>query len=246
VKIIAHRGASSRAPENTVAAVRLAVTLGADGVEVDVRLTRDGRLAVLHDADTHRVAPKLRRRRVSKSTLAELQAFDVGSWKGSAFAGEKIPELDDVLAALGPAQEIFIEAKSRKIAGMLAALDQLLAPPASKGFPTARAVVMSFNGRLVRTIKKQRPQWRVLLLLNRKPFARTVGHIIADVRAGRMDGIGQNRRWVLAPRDYASLCEIGAILSVWTVDDPVEAKAWRERGFDYLTSNVPEMMKDEG
>lgn len=247
VKIIAHRGASDRAPENTLAAVRLAGKIGASGVEVDVRLTRDGRLAVLHDADTRRVAPTQYRRRVSRCTLDELQTVEVGSWKNPGYAGEKIPALDEVLAALGPTQEIFIEVKSREIAGVLAELDKHLAPPTPKGFPAVRAVVMSFNGHLVRTIKARRPEWRVLLLLNRKPFARTVARIRAEVRAGRLDGIGQNRRWLLAARDYASLREIGAILSVWTVDDPMEAKAWRERGFDYLTSNVPERMqrKDE-
>src|SRR5687767_10257607 len=87
MQFIAHRGASHDAPENTLAAVRLAWAQHADAVEVDVHLTRDGRLAVIHDPDTQRTAGVARV--VAQSTLAELQLLDVGRWKASRFAGEK-------------------------------------------------------------------------------------------------------------------------------------------------------------
>src|SRR4051794_20206839 len=96
MQIIAHRGASHDAPENTLAAVRLAWAQHADAVEIDVHLTRDGRLAVIHDPDTQRTAgiPQL----VTETTLADLQRLDAGAWKGASFAGEKIPALEDVFA----------------------------------------------------------------------------------------------------------------------------------------------------
>ena len=238
MKIIAHRGASARAPENTLAAVRLALASGAAGIEVDVRLTRDRRLAVLHDADTCRVAPGQPRLRATSSTLAQLQTLDVGSWKDPQFSGERIPSFNDVLALIPPHREIFIELKSHEFRAILSALDKLLSPPASRGFPAANAVVMSFNHALARKIKNARPAWRVLLLFNRQPSARVVHKLLSEIRAKSLDGLGQNHAWILPDADYAALLAAGAILSVWTVNDPAEARLWRIRGFDYLTSDI--------
>jgi len=240
LKILAHRGASTSAPENTLAAIRLAAELKTDGVEIDVRLTRDGQLAVIHDTDTRRVAPGQPVHAVKRQSLANLQKLDVGSWKDAKFANERIPAIKDVLAALGPEQEIFIELKSRESIEIMKVLDQSLSPPAKEGFPTARAVVMGFDESTVRAIKKKRKDWRVLLLLNHKPTTHLYGQILSSIRAKFLDGIGQNRTWTLTDEQYADLREAGAILSVWTVNNPAEAKAWQDRGFDYLTSDCPE------
>src|SRR5580700_364858 len=80
VEFIAHRGASRDAPENTVAAVKLAWFQNADAVEVDVQLTQDGKLLVFHDANTKRIAGT--NKRIDHHTLAELQLLDAGKWKG--------------------------------------------------------------------------------------------------------------------------------------------------------------------
>jgi len=238
VKIISHRGASARAPENTLAAVRLALASGAAGVEVDVRLTRDRRLAVLHDPDTSRVAPGQPRLRAASSSLAQLQTLDVGSWKDPKFSGERIPELADVIALLGPAHELLLELKSPEFRAILAKLDKLLTPPAPRGIPAPRVIVMSFHAALVHKIKKARPAWRVLLLLNQQPSARAVRRLLSEIRAHALDGLGQSRAWILPDADYAAFRAAGAILSVWTVNDPAEARLWRIRGFDYLTSDI--------
>jgi glycerophosphoryl diester phosphodiesterase len=243
LKIIAHRGASARTPENTLAAVRVAAELGADGVEVDVRLTRDNQLAVLHDTDTRRVAPNQAVFTAKRRRLSELQSLDVGSWKDPKFSRERVPALGEVLAALGPQQEIFIELKSREYDEILAKLDRLLTPQTPAGFPAARVVLMSFDGNLMRKFKKARPSWRVLLLLNHKPAKQAFDRLVSSIRAKHINGIGQNRTWALAKDEYEALREAGAILSVWTVDDPRETEKWRGFGFDYLTSNVPEKMK---
>src|SRR5512137_910870 len=87
--ILAHRGASRRAPENTMAAFRLAVQVGADGVELDVQLSRDGEVVVMHDGRVDRTSDG--HGRVRDLTLAELRAFDAGRWVAPEFAGERIP-----------------------------------------------------------------------------------------------------------------------------------------------------------
>ncbi len=93
--VIAHRGASGHAPENTMAAFRLARDLGADGIELDVQLTSDGFVVVLHDEDVRRTSDGLGR--VSSMTLQELRTLDFGGWFSDAFQGERIPLLLEVV-----------------------------------------------------------------------------------------------------------------------------------------------------
>ncbi len=96
--IIAHRGDLSRAPENTIAAFRQAISAGADGIELDVRLTRDGELVVFRDRTLDRTSSG--RGLLDHSTLAEIQSLDVGSWYSTDFAGETAPTLDQVFESL--------------------------------------------------------------------------------------------------------------------------------------------------
>ena len=93
--IIAHRGASHDAPENTLASVRLGWAQEADAVEVDVRQSRDGHIVVIHDAHTRRTARV--KRLVRAQTLDELRALDVGRWKHPRYAGEKVPTLAETI-----------------------------------------------------------------------------------------------------------------------------------------------------
>ena len=100
-QIIAHRGASADAPENTLAAFRLGWEQDADGIEGDFRLSADGRIVCIHDDDTQRVAGS--RLVVSETSYNDLHALDVGRWKGEQWRGERIPSLAEVhvhLAAL--------------------------------------------------------------------------------------------------------------------------------------------------
>lgn len=118
VAVVAHRGASAYAPENTLSALRLGMAMAADQVEVDVRRTADGELVVVHDDDLARttdaatVFPGRRSYRVGDCTLAELRQLDAGSWKADAYAGEPIPTLAEVLDAVqGTGVGLLLEAK---------------------------------------------------------------------------------------------------------------------------------------
>src|SRR6187399_1261740 len=109
VELIAHRGESADAPENTLAAFRLAWERKVPAIELDVHLTKDGRLAVCHDFDTKRcagVACKIR-----ESLWDELKDLDVGQRFNPKFTGEKLPLLDDVLATIPDGARCFIEIK---------------------------------------------------------------------------------------------------------------------------------------
>ena len=107
--VIAHRGDVSSAPENTLSAFQRAWSIGADGVELDVRLTRDDQLVVFHDRKVDRTSNG--QGRVRAHTLAEMRSLDVGSWFSSNFRGEQAPLLDEVFELLPHDYLINVELK---------------------------------------------------------------------------------------------------------------------------------------
>jgi glycerophosphoryl diester phosphodiesterase len=106
----AHRGASHKAPENTMAAFRMAAEMGADGIEFDVQICKDGEVVVMHDFAVDATTDSSGR--VKDLTLAELQKLDAGGWYAAEFAGERIPTLAQVLHELGARLMLNIELKT--------------------------------------------------------------------------------------------------------------------------------------
>jgi len=120
--VIAHRGASAVRPENTCAAISTAIELGADMVEIDVQLTKDGQLVVFHDwtlARTIRCAQfsrrELRKTRICDLALDQIDALDAGAWWSAKFAGERVPTLSRVLAMCGHQVAVNIEIKPSRL-----------------------------------------------------------------------------------------------------------------------------------
>ncbi|MDR0387757.1 MAG: glycerophosphodiester phosphodiesterase, partial [Treponema sp.] len=115
--LFAHRGCSSLAPENTMAAFRMARETGAAGLELDIHITSDGELVVAHDDTFVRTAPAGANgdgRRLEEMTMREIRAIDVGSFFGPGFGGERPPLLAEVLEEFCPDLYVDIELKSRK------------------------------------------------------------------------------------------------------------------------------------
>ncbi|HDP34584.1 MAG TPA: hypothetical protein ENN29_05685 [Candidatus Hydrogenedentes bacterium] len=108
--VIAHRGASAVAPENTLAAFRRAIDMGADWLELDCRLTRDGKLAVIHDPDISRMSA--RNTPIVQMRMRDLRLLDAGSWFAPAFSDERVSTLEDVLLLAGSQIGVYIEIKS--------------------------------------------------------------------------------------------------------------------------------------
>jgi glycerophosphoryl diester phosphodiesterase len=109
VMMSCHRGANRYAPENTLPAIRIAVALGADFVEIDIRTTRDGKFVLMHDATVNRTTNG--KGRVNDLRLAEIRDLDAGSWFGRPFQGVRVPTLDEALEALGKRASIYLDAK---------------------------------------------------------------------------------------------------------------------------------------
>jgi glycerophosphoryl diester phosphodiesterase len=108
--IVAHRGSSGSAPENTMAAFRLAIEEGADMIELDVRMTKDFHIVVHHDRDVSRTTNS--KGFIWNLTLNQIRMLDAGSWYSSKFKGEQIPTLRQVLEMMPPHMRVNIEAKT--------------------------------------------------------------------------------------------------------------------------------------
>jgi glycerophosphoryl diester phosphodiesterase len=167
VAVIAHRGASAYRPENTLPAVALGADMCADYVEIDVQMTSDGRLVVMHDAALTRTTDVETRYpdhgpwNVGNLTLEESRALDAGSWFGEAFAGTGVPTLQEVLATLHGRAGLLLEVKSpHRYPGIAEAIVAELAGegwlPADTG--AGRLVVQSFDWEFMAYFKGLAPQ----------------------------------------------------------------------------------------
>jgi len=168
--IFAHRGARDRAPENTMAAFQAGYDLGAAGIELDVQLSRDGEVVVIHDHTVDRTSNG--HGRVADLSLAELKQLDFGAWFSPEFAGETIPTLDEVLAWLAPLPLIVnVEIKNTPIAypGIEEKVAALLRRHL-KDQVASRAAVSSFHHPCLRRLKAIAPEIPTALLFACHPI----------------------------------------------------------------------------
>jgi len=233
--VIAHRGASRRAPENTLAAFRLAFELGADGIELDTKLTADGQVVVLHDATLDRTTTG--RGPVSRRTLQELRKLDAGVHFGAEFAGEPIPTLLEVLEALGPQALVNIE-----VANYAALFDQLPETVAalvrSAGWE-ARTLVSSFNPIALRKMRRLLPEVPLGLLVG--PSRPLLERILAPWLSP-YDFLHAQEPYALAGRG-ATTARWDRPLVAWTVNDPSRIELLVRRHVEGIITDVPDVAR---
>jgi glycerophosphoryl diester phosphodiesterase len=238
--LIAHRGESFDAQENTPAAFDLAWQRGCAAIELDVHVTPDGQVVVCHDPDTKRIAGV--NCVVRESTLSMLQALDVGSWKSPKFAGERLTTLDAVLARVPVGKQVFVEIKPgvEAVAQVMAIIDR---------FPTIEITVIAFDRDVVRAVKRhaRRPvQW--LVSPKRDPLSDHWAPSPLQMVGTAMeiaDGLGVDAK---SPIDKAFVQEAhsaGLGFYVWTVDDPARARELIAAGVDGITSNRAAWLADQ-
>lgn len=241
-EIVAHRGESHDAPENTMAAFRLAWERDVSAFELDVHLTADGRLAVIHDADTERTCGV---KKVVKTTRwDELKDLDAGRWKGPQFAGERIPLLDDVLAALPAGRRCFIEVKVGP-----EAVPELVRVVKASGCANSQLVVISFKHETIAEVRKQLPDlqayWLVSFKQNEqtKAWTPTVEDIIARAKEINAHGVNISYKGPIDEEFAAKVRAAGLKLLVWTVDDEAVARRMVALGVDGITTNKAQWMR---
>ncbi|GII89227.1 hydrolase [Sphaerisporangium siamense] len=238
---VAHRGASAHAPENTVAAFRLAGRQGADMFEADVQETRDHRLVLVHDTtlgrttDAERVFPGRSPWRVRDLTLGEIRKLDAGAWFSARYRGERVPTLGETLRAMEKSGlGLLLEVKAP---GLYPGIEARVARELRRHpawLRPGRLVVQSFDWGSVRRFHRLMPEVP-LGLLGTPP-------------AGRLAGLAGFARQINPP--YQDLTagyvrrvhRLGMRVFTWTVDDPAVARRLAAYRVDGILTDKPAML----
>ena len=237
--IVAHRGASQDAPENTLPAFQLAWEQGADAIEGDFFLTKDNRIVCIHDRSTERLAG--RKLIVAESTLAQLQELDVGAWKGEEFNGTKIPTIADVFATIPAGKKIFIEIKCGK-----EIIPPLLKAIQASGLKDEQVIMICFQPEVVRVFKAKAPRYKVYLLSSFKRseegvWTPSIEAVLQTLKTTKADGLDSHHG---IPEEMARrILKEGFEWHVWTVNDRETAKRLKQLGVQSITTDAPGKIK---
>lgn len=237
--IIAHRGASYNAPENTMEAFKLAWSEGADGMEADFYLSADGQVVCMHDKTTERTAGV--KNNVVDSTFEELSQLDVGVWKDPKFKGERIPTLGQIIDALPAGKWFFVEIKDGP-----RIVDPIAKILAEKKPDAKRVVLISFSDDVVKACREKIPDYPAYLISSLKDFekpGKPEEHlkILEDSKAQGLlfkATAPVTEEWLRMARGA------GRVLFAWTVDEPELAKRMSDLGVDFIGSNRPGYLRE--
>lgn len=224
--VVAHRGASANAPENTLAAMELAISNGADWVEIDVQETLDGEVVVIHDSDLMKIGGS--GRKVFESTLAELQSVDIGTWKDPSFSDQRIPTLQQLLELCKDRVNVVIELKYY---GREDRLEERVVSIVEAVGVQDQIIIMSLSYPAIQKMKSLRPKWRIGLLASVS---------IGDITRLDADFFAVNANFA----NRALIKQVhsrGKKLMVWTVNDTISMSAMMSRGVDGIITDKPQL-----
>lgn len=237
-QIIAHRGASHAAPENTMASFNLAWKEGADGIEGDFWLSKDGKIICMHDADTERTTGV---KKVTKETnWSDLKTLDAGSWKNPKYKSEPIPLLDDILKALPADKMFFVEIKCGPeiIPALAKVFEETKADP-------ARVIVISFDEAVVSAARHQLPEYKAHLISSLKKFDKGGNEQKFTTQIEKCGAQGlQFQSTAKVPSAWLeSQKERGMKLTAWVIDDAATVERLENINLDFMTTNRPAALR---
>lgn len=233
--VVAHRGASADAPENTLAAFRAAKAAGAPVVEFDVYQTKDGQWVVLHDATCDRTTDAIaklghKQVRIDELSFAEARTLDAGAWRGAEFAGERLPTLEEAIRAILPAVPM-IERKGGDAAAFVDELERIGVPE--------RVLVQAFDWDWLAAVHRRAPQLAIAAL---------GGGELTDARLADLARTGASIvHWdhsTLRLDDVADVHGKDLLLCVYTVDADLALVGAGEIGCDLVTTNRAARMSE--
>ncbi len=227
--VMAHRGYSSKAPENTMPAFELAIEAGAGGLELDVHLTKDGEVVVIHDPTLDRTTNG--GGSVASFTMEELREFDAGSWFAPAFKGTKLPTLREVLDLIKD-RNVLLNVETKTALGF-EHLNDKVAPLLDEYSMWEKTVISSFNHYALVHMKNIRPQARTGILyncalVNPWVYAKSIG--ASALHPHHM---------TIIPELVQEAQQQGMMVNVWTVDGEADIERVKLAGVDSIITNVP-------
>ena len=230
--VIAHRGASAVAPENTIAAFEQAITDGADAIELDLHLSRDDQLVVIHDASVGRTTNGSGS--VRDRTLRELKRLDAGGWRGPKFEGQRLQTLQEVLERFRDRTRFWIELKggSDRYPG----IEERVVSAIEIYDVLDRALVQSFDRRALEQIRSLNREVRVGVLTDRRPL----GPIIASlVQPYALCPSAET----VADSDIEEMRGAGLDCYVWTVNEPAQMDRLIHYGVSGIITDRPNLLR---
>lgn len=229
--VVAHRGASGHAPENTLASFRKAVELGARFIETDLQLSRDARFVAIHDETLDRTTDG--HGSVHNCTLAELRQLDAGSWFGPEFKSQKLPTMDEILDFAREHDVVFyLELKPCAAWGAEHALVGALRDAGE----AARAVVLSFDGSTLAAVRRLEPNLMTGLLLDQQD-PNCIDRAIS-VGARQLAVHGK----LITPELLTQARRRDIQVVVWTINHPSHMQALIEAGVDGIITDYPDRL----
>ena len=241
-EIVAHRGASFSAPENTLPAVQLGWERAADAVEIDIHRTSDGRIVAIHDKDTRRVTG--REGVVAQLSLAQLQLLDAGAWKGPQWKGTRIPTLEQVLGTVPQGKTLVIEIKCPMT--VLPELERVLDASGKRG----QAMLIAFDFETIAEAKRRMPDLRSFWLygFSERESSRyeVVGpeSLVERVDEAGLDGLDVKHDGPWVEGLARTLGARGKALYVYTVNDARQARWLRDIGVTGITTDRPGFLRE--
>ncbi len=229
VSITAHRGSSLRAPENSLSALRAAITDGADIAEIDVQETADGAVVVIHDTDLRRIAGDLRG--IWEVSSAELATLDAGSWFRPGFANERIPTLQQAIRLVRGRMRLNIELKFNGHDERL--VERVVEIVRREGF-TEEAVITSLDYRALQHVRS---------VTTAIPVGFIVASTVTNITNLAVDFLAIDRR-LATPSFVRAAQRAGKQVHVWTVNDRATMQSLIELGVDNIMTDDPAMLRD--
>jgi len=240
---VAHRGESFSAPENTLESINLAWERNNDAVEIDIHLTKDNKIAVIHDANTKRVSGSYFK--VASLPLNDLKKLNAGKYKGDNWENVKIPSLREVLYTIPDDKKLFIEIKCGP-----EILDHLKLELNEFKHKTDQIKIISFNFNTMKMARQSFKDYEVFWLRRiEKNFLQfwklNINEIINISLENEFDGLNIKYSKVISPSIVKMIKESGLKLFVWTVNEPELAKKLISYGIDGITSDRPSWLKQQ-
>ena len=232
--VFAHRGAKRAAPENTIPAFEAAIRMDADGIELDVQYSSDGKLVIFHDLSLEKTTNGTGR--VTSRTFEELRALDAGSHFGAAFAGAQIPALDEVLETAKGKLLVNIELKTVDVTQSNLGPDT--AEAVRRHGMVDDVVISSFNPFALRKSKAAGPEIAHALLL--APDLAGWMRWGLTLRHSRADGLHPEKS--MATAEYVAAARRRHLpVRVWTVNDEADIRRMAELGVDAVITDTPDV-----
>lgn len=235
LKFVAHCGASYYAPENSLAAIKLAWELGADGAECDIQLTKDNQIVLWHDSNTERLTGQ--KLEIAKSNYSELNKLEIrlGPTNSAYFEGEHIPLLNDVLNATTKGQLLVIEIKCGN--EIFPELQKVI----KEYWKTGSIAFIGFNFETISLAKANFPEVPCYYLSSSKE---DVLKRIPDIKKNKLDGVDLNSK-IIDQQLVDELQKANTEIWCWTVDTVEEAIRMKELGVKTVTTNRPTWLKEQ-